>query len=120
MPNHPNILLLCADQLAQRAVGAYGDPWARTPAIDSLPPHLGANNDTAADPIHLLQSQPPRPGLRLEPGELPALSCRLPFLSGIGRPTDRRDPGGAGVDRETGLETQYRHHEQVFHHDDIL
>ncbi len=36
MTDQPNILLICADQLAQRAVGAYGDPWARTPNIDSL------------------------------------------------------------------------------------
>jgi len=36
MQPRPNILLICADQLAQRAVGAYGDPWARTPNIDSL------------------------------------------------------------------------------------
>ncbi len=36
MQNHPNILLICADQLAQRAVGVYGDPWARTPSIDGL------------------------------------------------------------------------------------
>ncbi len=36
MTDRPNILLICADQLAQRAVGAYGDPWARTPHIDSL------------------------------------------------------------------------------------
>ncbi len=36
MNQPPNLLLICADQLAQRAVGAYGDPWARTPHIDSL------------------------------------------------------------------------------------
>lgn len=36
MSNPPSILLICADQLAQRAVGAYGDPWARTPNIDSV------------------------------------------------------------------------------------
>ena len=32
----PNILIIISDQLAQRAVGAYGDPWAPTPNIDSL------------------------------------------------------------------------------------
>jgi len=31
-----NILVIIADQLAQRAVGAYGDPWARTPHLDRL------------------------------------------------------------------------------------
>ncbi len=37
MPDYlPNILLICADQLAQRAIGAYGDPWARTPNLDRL------------------------------------------------------------------------------------
>ncbi len=32
----PNILIIISDQLAQRAVGSYGDRWARTPNIDSL------------------------------------------------------------------------------------
>ncbi|HUU27676.1 MAG TPA: sulfatase-like hydrolase/transferase [archaeon] len=32
----PNILIIISDQLAQRAVGAYGDQWAETPNIDSL------------------------------------------------------------------------------------
>jgi len=32
----PNILIIISDQLAQRATGAYGDPWAPTPNIDSL------------------------------------------------------------------------------------
>ncbi len=36
MSDHPDILMICADQLAQRAVGAYGDPYARTPNIDAL------------------------------------------------------------------------------------
>jgi len=32
----PNILIIITDQLAQRAVGCYGDRWAETPNIDSL------------------------------------------------------------------------------------
>ncbi|MEA2064628.1 MAG: sulfatase-like hydrolase/transferase [Gemmatimonadota bacterium] len=32
----PNILIIISDQLAQRAVGAYGDSQQRTPNIDSL------------------------------------------------------------------------------------
>ncbi|MBN2289176.1 MAG: sulfatase-like hydrolase/transferase [Candidatus Glassbacteria bacterium] len=35
-PERPNILVIISDQLAQRAVGAYGDRWASTPNIDSL------------------------------------------------------------------------------------
>lgn len=31
-----NILLILADQLAQKAVGAYGDPYSHTPNIDRL------------------------------------------------------------------------------------
>ncbi|GAB4462717.1 MAG: sulfatase-like hydrolase/transferase [Armatimonadaceae bacterium] len=31
-----NVLILISDQLAQRAVGAYGDPYRVTPTIDSL------------------------------------------------------------------------------------
>ena len=31
-----NILIIIADQLAQRAVGCYGDRWAETPNINSL------------------------------------------------------------------------------------
>jgi choline-sulfatase len=34
--NKPNILIIITDQLAQRAVGAYGDSRAPTPNIDSL------------------------------------------------------------------------------------
>lgn len=36
MKTHPNILMICTDHLAQRAVGAYGDPQRRTPNIDAL------------------------------------------------------------------------------------
>jgi choline-sulfatase len=32
----PNILIIITDQLAQRAVGCYGDRWADTPNINSL------------------------------------------------------------------------------------
>lgn len=32
----PNVLIIITDQLAQRAVGCYGDRWADTPNIDSL------------------------------------------------------------------------------------
>ncbi|RLB13514.1 MAG: sulfatase [Deltaproteobacteria bacterium] len=35
-PERPNILIIITDQLAQQAVGAYGDRWAQTPNIDSL------------------------------------------------------------------------------------
>ncbi len=36
MPDKNNILIIVADQLAQKAVGAYGNAYAQAPAIDSI------------------------------------------------------------------------------------
>jgi len=36
MNDRPNLLVICCDQLAQAAVGCYGDPHGATPNIDAL------------------------------------------------------------------------------------
>src|SRR5215469_17662324 len=35
-PSRPNVLWICADDLAAYALGAYGNPQANTPNIDRL------------------------------------------------------------------------------------
>ncbi len=50
----PNILLICSDQLAQQAVGAYGNEWVRTPNVDTIAKR-GARLENVYTPCPLCQ-----------------------------------------------------------------
>ena len=36
MPNKPNVLFICSDQQRTDTMGAYGNHWIRTPALNGL------------------------------------------------------------------------------------
>jgi choline-sulfatase len=66
-----NILIIIADQLSQKAVGAYGNPYSQTPAIDSI----------AAEGVRFANAYTPCP--LCQPARAAFWTGNLPHTTGI-------------------------------------